>query len=97
MSQEPTPTRRTTDHAQKAAQHIDWTHEWQAEVGSTEETNLANAMLAQAHATLAVAHELKTANLIAWIELRSPSGIPLSLIDTLQHVKARLGLAGGAE
>ena len=55
----------TTDHAQEAAQHIDWTHEWQAEVGSTEETNLANAMLAQVHATLAVAEQLRIANLIA--------------------------------
>ena len=55
----------TTDHAQEAARHIDWTHEWQAEVGSTEETNLANAMLAQAHAALAVAEQLRIANLVA--------------------------------
>ena len=88
----------TTDHAQEAARHIDWTHEWQAEVGSTEETNLANAMLAQAHATLAVAHELKTASMLAFLKWE-PTGARDSEDDRdlQREVVTRLGLDGGAE
>ena len=41
-------------------------HEWQFEEGSTDATNLAAAMDAQAEATLALAYEQRTANLIAY-------------------------------
>ena len=87
----------TTDHAQEAAQHIDWTHEWQAEVGSTEEANLANALLAHAHATLAVAHELKTANLIAAISAGHLLGHDHEDEAWDVEIRTRLGLGGGAD
>ena len=41
-------------------------HDWQSEEGSTDATNLAAALDAQTEATLALAYEQRTANLIAW-------------------------------
>lgn len=40
-------------------------HEWQSYEGSTDATNIAEALDAQTEATLALAHEQRTANLIA--------------------------------
>jgi len=40
-------------------------HEWQSEEGLTDATNIAAALDAQAEATLALAYEQRTANLIA--------------------------------
>lgn len=40
-------------------------HEWQAEEGQTDATNIAAALDAQTEATLALAYEQRTANLIA--------------------------------
>ena len=40
-------------------------HDWQSEEGSTDATNLAAALDAQTEATLALAYEQRTANLIA--------------------------------
>ena len=45
--------------------HIAWVHEWQEEEGSTDATNLASALIAQAEATLAVAEQLRVANILA--------------------------------
>lgn len=40
-------------------------HDWQADEGSTDATNIAAALDAQAEATLALVYEQRTANLIA--------------------------------
>lgn len=53
------------DHAAKASQCIAWAHEWQLEVGSTDATENAHALIAQAHATLALVEQQRIANLIA--------------------------------
>lgn len=58
----------TIDHAAEARKHIDWVHEWQSEVGDTEETNLANALVAQTEATLALVEAQREANEIARIQ-----------------------------
>lgn len=57
---------RRIDHVSEARKHIDWVHDWQSQAGDMEETNLANALIAQAEATLAVAEQQRIANLIAW-------------------------------
>lgn len=54
-----------TNHAQEAEKHIEYVHEWQSYVGDTDETNLANALVAQVHATLALAEQQRISNLIA--------------------------------
>jgi len=41
-------------------------HEWQADEGSTDATNIAAAIDAQTEATLALAYEQRTANLMAF-------------------------------
>ena len=53
------------DHFAEALKHIDWTHDWQEREGDTEEARLATTMLAQVHATLALAEQQKVANVIA--------------------------------
>lgn len=47
---------------------------------------------AQVHATLALADEQRTANLIAWLAMRSTDGIVASDTDVFLDVAARLGL-----
>lgn len=54
-----------TDHTEEAHRHINWAHEWQEMEGDTPEANIANAHLAVAHATLALAEQQRIANLIA--------------------------------
>ena len=53
------------DHAAKALQRIMWVNEWQAREGDLPETHLADALVAQTEATLALAEQQRIANLIA--------------------------------
>lgn len=53
------------DHARSAQDHIDWAHEQQAAEGQFEFTVRDNALIAQAHATLALVEQQRIANLIA--------------------------------
>lgn len=53
------------DHAAESRKHIGWTHDWQEREGDTEEAGLATAVLAQAHATLALVEQQRLANRIA--------------------------------
>lgn len=55
----------TTDHAAEARKHLEWVHEWQSYTGDTPETGLADALVAQAHATLALAEQQRISNLVA--------------------------------
>ncbi|UYL88378.1 hypothetical protein SEA_EVEPICKLES_91 [Arthrobacter phage EvePickles] len=80
-------------------------HEWQAEEGSTDATNLAAALDAQTEATLALAYEQRTANLIAlWskpqVTMQDINGNPMThSINTdkvgqlLHEILERLGAA----
>ena len=93
----------TTDHAQEAAGALIKSREW-LECEEFARADLA-VKRAQAHATLAVAHELKTANLIAVMERAAHTidvtAWPTSRVDRFnaaQHeIATRLGLDGGAE
>ena len=55
----------TNSHAQLAQERIAGVHEWQSYEGSTDATNIAAAIDALMEATLAVAYEQRTANIIA--------------------------------
>lgn len=57
------------NHAQEAEKHIKWAHEWQEDEGATDATAIATPLLAQVHATLALAEQQRIANLIALAEL----------------------------
>lgn len=94
----------TTDHAAEAQQHINGVHDWQETEGSTDATHLATALLAQVHATLAlaeeqratnrtlerIADEARTANLLAAVS-HDPGGF----VALGPKIIARLGLDGG--
>lgn len=70
-------------------------HEWQAEEGSTEATNLAAAIDAQTEATLALAYEQRTANLIsAFAHLREHDGITMlgDAYPLFNQIKERLDI-----
>ena len=53
------------DHAAEARKLIAWGEEWMREQGSTDATNIATAMHAQTHATLALAEQARVANIIS--------------------------------
>lgn len=54
-----------TDHAAEARGLLRWLEKWQGEEGSTDATNIACALMAQAHATAALVEQQRIANLIA--------------------------------
>ena len=60
------------DYAGGAMTHIKYVHEWQGEAGDMEETQLANAFIAQAEATLALVEQQRIANLIALTNSMNP-------------------------
>jgi len=47
-----------------------WVNEWQSREGDTDATQLANAFMAQAEATLALAYEQHVANLMTFREIQ---------------------------
>lgn len=57
------------DHAAKARTLIQWVREWQEDEGDTSETHLADALMAQAHATLALVEQQQLANLIELVKV----------------------------
>ena len=91
----------TTDHAQEAQVVLD---KIAKKSGGNFSIDQALALVS-AHATLAVAHELRTANLIAVVEQAAHTidvtAWPMSRVDRLnaaQHeIATRLGLDGGAD
>ena len=74
-------------------------HDWQSEEGSTDATNLAAALDAQAEATLALAYEQRTANMIAALQVVRYEGakeiLPTSdhAWATVKEINERLGLS----
>lgn len=79
------------NHAQQAEDHIDWVHQWQEIEGSTDATEIAGAILAQVHATLALAEQQRIANLIALLQYTGR--IPEAAAHEIQD---ELFAAGGA-
>jgi len=73
-------------------------HEWQAEEGSTDATNIAAALDAQTEATLALAYEQRTANLIAAFgnmmdgEIDTFLGERVDGYELAKQIQQRLGL-----
>lgn len=63
-----------TDHYAEALKHIDWIHEWQSYEGDTPEANLANGLVAQTHATLALVEQQRIANIIALSQAEDGNG-----------------------
>jgi hypothetical protein len=66
-------------------------HEWQSEEGSTDATNIAVALDAQTEATLALAYEQRTANLIALFS-EGFAGTGLNYGYLFKEINERLGL-----
>jgi ABC-type phosphonate transport system ATPase subunit len=76
-------------------------HEWQGEEGSTDATNLAAIIDAQVEATLALAYEQRTANLIALYSMDDSARQGMidgagmhsgNWVDVTRQIKERLGL-----
>lgn len=79
-----------TDHAAEARGNLVWADSYQE--GPEVRLAMYMAARAQVHATLALAEEQRTANLIAWLAFRSTDGIVASDTDVFLDVAARLGL-----
>ena len=96
------------DHAAEARKHIDWAHDWQEREGDTEEAGLATAVLAQAHATLALVEQARIANLVGLLKdtfashqaLEALSDVATAqsgqLISLRPDIAAALGIETGA-
>jgi hypothetical protein len=76
-------------------------HEWQSDWGSTDATNIAAALDAQAEATLALTYEQRTANLIALFRV-SEDAVPAlhvggmkdaAWVEAARQIAERLDLA----
>lgn len=65
------------DYAAVSKFRLEGVHDWQIEEGMTDATFLATAIDAQAQATLALAFEQRTANLIAKMALNVQVGAAL--------------------
>lgn len=84
-----------TDHVKLAQESLDAVHDWQEQEGETDATLLATAIEAQAHATLALAEEQRTANLITFFK---NAGAPVTVTGAeaqaaiTADIRARLGL-----
>lgn len=78
-----------TNHAGSARARLGWVEDWQSREGDSDATQIANVLAAQVHATLALADEQRTANLIAL----AVSGTEDSRTRLIPVVMTRLGLA----
>lgn len=79
------------DYVSMAKFRLEGVHEQQSDEGMTDATLIATALDAQIHATLALAYEQRTANLIAWNSLcGTHSGVDRSSIAALLGLKEDL-------
>lgn len=90
------------DYASVVKFRLEGVHDWQSEEGATDATNLAAALDAQATATLALAYEQRTANLIALYNMTESNCEGLSTTAPMsranwdaaaKQIKERLGLS----
>lgn len=72
---------------------LDSVHDWQGQEGITDATELAAVLDAHAQATLAVAYEARTANLIAFYDLGPEAGDGRDTwVELRQTIAGRLGV-----
>lgn len=75
-------------------------HDWMEREGETDATMLATALGAQTQATLALAYEQRTANIIAYATARFADGsamFPADIDGAREVIYARLGLDGDGQ
>ena len=88
------------DHAAEARKLVAWGEEWMGEEGSTDATNIASAMHAQTHATLALVEQQRIANIIK-VGGHRVASLPVhqapTLADLRPEIAAALGLTEGQE
>jgi hypothetical protein len=91
----------TNTHVATAKFRQEGVHEWQSCEGDTDATNIAAILDAQVEATLALAYEQRTANLIALYSMDESGcqgmvdGAGLhsgNWVDVTKQIKERLGL-----
>lgn len=84
------------NHAAVSKFRTEGVHEWQSAEGQTEATEVAAALDANTEATLALAHEQRTANLIALYSCDDwQDKLTTSKWDQVaQQIEANLGLNG---
>lgn len=70
--------------------HISEAQALLADAGGTPEWQQTSAAMAQAHATLAVAEQLKLANRIALVDARAGAGASPETREVLQQISAEL-------
>ena len=71
----------TNTHPAVAKFRQEGVHEWQSDEGLTDATSIATILDAQVEASLALAHEQRTANLIAYLQLTvtGSRALPISM------------------
>lgn len=79
-----------TDHAGAARARLGWVEDWQSREGDSDATQISNALSAQVHATLALADEQRTANLIAFVA-NNAAALTHEQVEARALVRARLG------
>lgn len=82
------------DHAAVSTFRTEGLHEWQSGEGETDATCIATAIDANTEATLALAFEQRTANLVAWRAQLDRAGLDYQATDLYSEIEARLGMAG---
>ena len=87
------------DHAAVSKFRTEGVHEWQSREGETDATCIAMAIDANTEATLALAFEQRTANLIDQLSMRIAAlGKDIELKgEVMDELNARLGLNGDAK
>lgn len=80
------------DHAAVSKFRTEGVHEWQGREGETDATCIAMAIDANTEATLALAFEQRTANLIATADLHASLGRSGLAYPIMEQISARLGM-----
>jgi len=80
-------------HVRMAKFRQEGVHEWQGREGETDATCIATALDAQTEATLALAYEQRTSNLIAFYADGNEGTVPgIDYVALVDQIKVRLGL-----
>lgn len=82
-----------TDHVAEAQKHIGWAHEQQSAEGDTGNVVRDDALLAQAHATLALVEQQRVANLLALAASERNIDVPWGAFEPIRlAIREGLGL-----
>lgn len=82
------------DHVAVSKFRTEGVHDWQADEGQTDATCIAAAIDANTEATLALAYEQRTANLIAYAAHLGQTSNHSAMSVLENQVDSRLGLDG---